>query len=113
MAADNRTDRRVETHDDIMFSQRSVHPFRYYGAVTLNHSADGMCVESRYPVQPGDHLCLRLIGHHLQSFTSLDELTCIAEVKWCETVGTPEKPAFRIGLRYHGGMVPPLFKPDE
>jgi len=113
MGTDNRKDRRVDTHEDIMFSHRSAHPFCYYGAVTLNHSSAGMCVESRYEAQPGDLLCLRLIGHHLQSFKTLDDLTCIAEVKWCETIGTPEKPAFRIGMHYHGDLVPPLFKPQK
>lgn len=113
MAADNRKDPRIDIHEDIMFSHRVIHPFCYYGGKALNHSPGGICLQSHYGVHPGDSLCLRLIGNHLQAFTSLDELTCIAEVRWCETIGTPERPSYRIGLHYHGDLVPPLFRPLE
>ena len=113
MAADNRTSKRIDIEEEIMFSHRSTHPFCYYGGATLNHSPGGMCLQSKYEAHPGDRLCLRLIGNHLQTFTSLDELTCIAEVRWCETTGTPDQPVYRIGLHYHGNLVPPLFKPQE
>lgn len=111
MTVDKRKTGRLEFTEDIMFAQRSAHAFLYYGGTTLNCSLTGLCFESRYEVVPGDNLCLRMIGTHLQSFTSLDELTCFAEVIWCEPVGSAESPVYRIGLQYHGNLVPPLFKP--
>ena len=94
-----------------MFSRRSTHAYCYYGGSTLNYSSGGMCFLSRYELVPGDNLCVKMIGRHLQSFSSLDELTCMAEVKWCEPVESNENPAFRIGLCYHGHLVPPNFRP--
>ena len=111
MTAENRKNNRLELTEDIMFARRSLHPFCYYGGATLNYSPTGMCFQSQYEVVPGDNLCLRMIGRHLQSFTTLDELTCMAEVKWCESVGSSDKPTYRIGLHYHGDFVPPLFIP--
>ncbi len=111
MSDNNRKNDRLEHSEEIMFAQRSVHPFCYYGGTTLNYSLGGLCFQSRYEVNPGDNLCLRMIGRHLQSFTSLDELTCIAEVRWCEPLGSVGSPAYRIGLRYHANLIPPLFKP--
>lgn len=111
MNTEKRKEDRIQCTEEIMFSRRSVHPFSYYGGTTINHSLGGMCLQSRYQVVPGDRLCLRMIGSHLQSFSSLDELTCMAEVKWCKVEGSPEKPVYRIGLHYHGDIIPPLFKP--
>lgn len=111
MSSEKRKEDRTDLSEDIMFSRRSVHPFCYYGGSTLNYSDGGLCFQSRYQVIPGDNLCVRMIGRHLQSFTSLDELTCIAEVRWCTPVGSPDHPAYRIGLHYHGNLIPPLFKP--
>ncbi len=111
MSLDKRKQYRVDLNEDIMFARRSRHPFCYYGGTTLNYSLGGLCFQSRYEAVPGDNLCVRMIGRHLQSFTSLEELTCIAEVRWCTPVGSPDKPAYRIGLHYHGNLIPPLFKP--
>lgn len=111
MNSDNRKDNRFDIHEDIMFSRRSVHPYCYYGGTALNYSLGGMCLESRYRAEPGDRLCIRMIGTHLQTFSTLDELTCIAEVRWCKQVGPPDKAQYRIGLHYNGELVPPLFKP--
>lgn len=111
MSNDKRKFSRVRYDEDIMFARRSVHPFSYFGGTTINYSLGGMCFQSRYEVVPGDTLCLRMIGGHLQSFSSLDELTCMAEVKWCEPIGSPENPAFRIGLKYNGNLIPPLYIP--
>lgn len=111
MSDEKRLDARIKLTEDIMFSKRSAHPFCYYGGTTINFSLAGLCLESRYEVVPGDKLCLRMIGRHLESFTSLDELTCLAEVRWCKSVGTADSPAYRIGLHYHGNLIPPLFKP--
>ena len=111
MGEEKRSDGRVAHTENIMFARRSEHPFCYFGGTTINYSLGGLCFESRYEVIPGDNLCLRMIGRHLQSFTSLDELTCIAEVRWCKSVGSAESPTFRIGLHYHGNLIPPLFKP--
>ncbi len=112
MSSEKRKEDRSQCTEEIMFSSQSVHPFCYYGGTTINYSFGGMCFQSRYEVVPGDNLCLRMIGKHLQSFTSLDELTCIAEVRWCERIGSADKPTYRIGLHYHGDLVPPLFKPE-
>jgi hypothetical protein len=38
-------------------------------------------------------------------------LTCIGEVRWCTPVGTRDQLSYRIGLNYHGNLIPPLFKP--
>lgn len=111
MSGEKRNEHRQELAEDIMFARRTVHPFCYYGGSTLNYSSQGMCMQSSYEVVPGDTLCVRMIGRHLQSFTSLEELTCIAEVRWCTQIGTPEKPAYRIGLHYHGNLISPLFIP--
>lgn len=111
MSGEKRSESRTELAEDIMFARRSVHPFCYYGGSTLNYSFGGMCFQSGYEVVPGDTLCLRMIGRHLQSFTSLEELTCIAEVRWCKQVGTPAKPVYQIGLHYHGNLISPLFTP--
>lgn len=111
MGDKKRLDDRVELTEDIMFARRSDHPFCYFGGSTINHSTGGLCFQSRYEVVPGENLCLRMIGRHLQSFSSLDDLTCVAEVRWCKSVGSAESPAYRIGLHYHGNLIPPLFKP--
>lgn len=102
---------RFRVDEDIMFARRSVHAYCYFGAKTLDYSEGGMCFMSRYQVEPGDNICLRMIGRHLQSFSSLDDLTCMAEVKWCEPVGTEKEPGYRIGLRYMGDSLSPLFTP--
>ena len=111
MTDDKRKTKRLELSEDIMFSNRSVHPFCYYGGTALNISVEGLCFQSRYEAVPGDNLCLRMIGTHLQSFNSLDELTCIATVRWCKSVGSPVQPAYQVGLQYLGDIVPKLFKP--
>ena len=111
MSDEKRKDERIDVSEDIMFARRSEHPFCYYGASTLNYSLSGLCFESRYEAFPGDNLCVRMIGQHLQSFRSLEELTCLAEVRWCTRVGTKETPTYRIGLNYHGNLIPPLFRP--
>jgi hypothetical protein len=111
MKSENRKDRRIDIHEDIMFARRSAHPYCYYGATALNYSLSGMCFTSRYQVEPGVKLCLRMIGKHLQTFSSLDELTCIAEVRWCNQTGPPDKPNYHIGLHYMDELIPPLFKP--
>ncbi len=111
MSGDKRKDGRVRLAEDIMFAKRSDHPFCYYGATTINYSPGGLCFQSRYQALPGDNLCVRMIGRHLQSFSSLEELTCIAEVRWCSQIGSPDTPAYKIGLHYHGNLIPPLFRP--
>ena len=111
MNSEKRRDNRIDVQEDIMFASRSVHPFCYYGGTTLNYSLGGLCFQSRYEAIPGDNLCVRMIGRHLQSFNSLEELTCLAEVRWCTPVGPLEHQAYRIGLHYHGDLIPPLFKP--
>ncbi|NNF48002.1 MAG: PilZ domain-containing protein [Desulfofustis sp.] len=111
MGSEKRNEERLDILEDIMFASRSAHPFCYYGGTTLNYSLRGLCVQSRYQAIPGDNLCVRMIGRHLQSFTSLEELTCIAEVRWCTPVGPTDQQTYRIGLHYHGNLIPPLFKP--
>jgi hypothetical protein len=108
---EKRKDDRIALGEDIMFARRSVHQFCYYGGTTLNYSLGGLCFQSRYEVNPGDKLCVRMIGRHLQSFATLEELTCTAEVRWCTSAGSPDRPAYRIGLHYNGEVIPPLFRP--
>jgi hypothetical protein len=111
VSSDKRKEDRIDISEDIMFARRSEHPFCYYGGSTLNYSPGGLCFQSRYQAIPGDNLCVRMIGRHLQTYSSLEELTCIAEVRWCTPVGSSDNPAYRIGLNYHGSQIPPLFKP--
>ena len=111
MSAEKRKDDRLNLTEDIMFAKRADHPFCYYGARTINYSQRGLCFQSRYEALPGDNLCLRMIGQHLQSFSSLEELTCIAEVRWCTQIGSPDTPAYQIGLHYHGNLIPHIFRP--
>jgi hypothetical protein len=101
---------RFELAEDVMFARQLTNPYCYYGGSTINYSMDGICLTSRYEVAFGDNLCLRMIGDHLQSCTSVDGLTCMAEVKWCLSVNSSLEPAYHIGLNYLG-QVPDLFKP--
>ena len=98
--------------EDVMFAYQLTNPYCYYGSQTINCSMDGICLTSRYEVAFGDSLCLRMIGSHLQSCTSVDGLTCMAEVKWCQSISSSREPAYHIGLNYLG-QVPDLFKPDH
>lgn len=111
MPSDNRKHRRVGIHEDIMFALRSVHPYCYYGGTAVNCSTGGMCFQSRYQAHPGDRVCVRMIGRRLQTFTSLDELTCIGEVRWCRAAGPPDKRYYCIGVHYQDDLAPALFKP--
>ncbi len=106
-----RKDDRFDVEEDVMFAHHLTHPYCYYGGSTINYSVSGICLSSRYEVVEGDSLCLRMIGDHLQSCTSLGILTCIAEVKWCRPVDLSKEPSYHIGLRYISDQVPTLFKP--
>lgn len=101
---------RIELTEDVMFANQLMHPFCYYGGSIINYSKSGVCVSSRYEVTCGDRLCLRMIGNHLHSFTSIDDLTCEAEVKWCQSISLNREPTYLIGLHY-SGHVPVKFKP--
>ncbi len=107
-----RQHKRFELAEDVMFADQLTNPYCYYGSSTINYSMDGICLTSRYEVAFGDSLCLRMIGSHLQSCTSVDGLTCMAEVKWCQSISSSREPAYHIGLNYLG-QVPDLFKPDH
>jgi hypothetical protein len=72
----------------------------------------GICLSSRYKVVSGDTLCLRMIGKHLHSCTSVDHLTCMAEVKWCRSVASSQEPEYHTGLHYLG-QVPDVFSPNS
>lgn len=108
---DKRAYDRFKLDKDIMFANHDSHPYCYYGGATINYSMSGICLISRYEVIPGDSLRLRIIGEHLNSSTSLDDLSCMAEVKWCELIPVPREPAYHIGLYYLNDQVPDLFKP--
>ena len=101
---------RIQLTEDVMFANQLMHPFCYYGGSIINYSKSGVCLSSRYEVACGDQLCLRMIGNQLQSCTSIDDLTCVAEVKWCQPVNLTREPKYRIGLHY-SGHVPVRFKP--
>jgi hypothetical protein len=105
-----RKNKRFELAEDVMFAHQLTNPYCYYGGSTINYSMDGICLTSRYEVEFGDNLCLRMIGDHLQSSTSIDGLTCMAEVKWCQSISRPPEPKYHIGLNYVG-QVPDLFRP--
>ena len=79
---DKRKYNRFELAEDVMFAYQLTNPYCYYGGSTINYSMTGICLASRYEVVSGDSLCLRMIGSQLQSCTSVDGLTCMAEVKW-------------------------------
>jgi hypothetical protein len=108
---DQRIYKRFELEEEIMFARQLIHPNCYYGGTAINYSMGGICVVSRYEVVPGDDLRLRIIGRHLHSSTSLDNLTCMTEVKWCHSVGSAEQPSFLTGLQYFGDKIPSFFKP--
>jgi hypothetical protein len=110
---DKRKYDRFNLHKDVMFSDQLTHPHCYYGCATLNYSKSGICLVSRYEAILGSSLCLRMIGNHLNSCNSLNDLTCMAEVKWCNTAGFNEDATYRIGLRYLGDQVPNLFTPFD
>lgn len=112
-AMDNkRKDKRIKLTEDLMFAQQATHPYCYYGGQTINYSVHGICLTSRYEVVSGDRLCLRMIGNHLHSCTSVEDLTCMAEVKWCQSVAPSPEPEYHIGL-YYLGRVPALFQPKN
>ena len=107
---DKRKHDRFELAEDVMFADQLAHPYCYFGGSTINYSRSGICLASRYEVTSGDRLCLRIIGNHLQTCTSIDHLTCMAEVKWCRSTSSNREPAYHIGLRYLD-QVPALFRP--
>ena len=102
---------RIGLAEDVMFAHQLTHPYCYYGGSTINYSVSGICLTSRYKVAFGDNLCLRIIGNHLHSCISVDDLTCVGEVKWCQAISLSREPAYLIGVRYVG-EVPALFKPS-
>jgi hypothetical protein len=104
--------KRFELAGDVMFAHQLTNPYCYYGGSTINYSMSGICLTSRYKAVSGDSLCLRMIGNHLQSCASVDSLTCMAEVKWCQSVSSSQEHAYHIGLNYLG-QVPDLFKPGH
>lgn len=108
---DKRKYDRFKLTEDLMYANQLTHPYCYYGSKTLNYSVGGICLSSRYEVESGDTLCLRMIGGHLHSCTSVDGLTCKAEVKWCRPVSLTPEPEYQIGLHYLG-KVPKLFRPN-
>lgn len=108
---DKRIEDRYQKIEDLMFAHQMSHPYSYYGGKTINYSKRGICLTSRYEVGAGDTLCLRMLGHHLHSCTSVDSLTCKAEVRWCRSVSLTPEPEYHIGLNYLG-KVPTLFKPN-
>jgi len=108
---DKRQHDRFNLDKDIMFANHLNHPFCYYGGSTINYSMSGICLISRYEVLPGDSLHLRLIGDHLYSGTALENLSCMAEVKWCELIPLSDEPAYHIGLFYLDDQIPDLFRP--
>jgi hypothetical protein len=87
-----RKHKRFELAEDVMFAHQLTNLYCYYGSSTINYSMDGICLTSRYEVVLGDSLCLRMIGNHLQSCTSVDALTCMAEVKWCQSISRSQEP---------------------
>lgn len=107
---DKRKEDRYQRTEELMFAHQLTHPYCYYGGKAINYSAHGICLTSRYEVRSGDTLCLRMLGHHLYSCTSVDGLTCKAEVKWCRSVALAPEPEYHIGLHYFG-KVPTLFRP--
>jgi hypothetical protein len=109
---DKRKNDRFPLTEDLMFAHHMTHPYCYYGSKAINHSRRGICLASRYEVKSGDTLCLRIIGKRLHSCTSVDGLTCMAEVKWCRSVASSLEPEYRIGL-YYLGQVPALFSPNS
>jgi hypothetical protein len=107
---DKRKNDRFPLTEDLMFAHQLTNPYCYYGSKTINFSMSGLCLSSRYEVESGGTLCLRMIGKHLHFCTSVDALTCKAEVKWCRSVASSQEPEYHIGLHYLG-PVPALFLP--
>ena len=71
---------------------------------TLNHSLNGMCFKSRFVIQPGSSLFIRVINFNPDgSFTDLSEglrSTSLAEVKWCSEVPGDQASQYVVGVKY-------------
>ncbi len=100
---ENRACRRHSYTVPIVFSYfNNEHCFE---AQTLNHSAEGMCFESSFSVNPGATLYIRVLKFNSDgSFNSgcgiLRSVT-LAEVKWCSEIPNLNKPFYGIGVKYY------------
>ena len=102
---DKRTDERIVSKAPIAYSSFSTRFWHEYISTTRNHSKDGMCFESRYPLMPGTNLFIRIdknsnydldgnAGAELRNST-------LAVVKWCREISDAQRTRYCVGVRYY------------
>jgi hypothetical protein len=105
VGGDQRNEKRILSHAPLVFAPFSSRFHREYASMTLNHSKDGMCLESGEPFRPGAVLYIRLGNapedqlyrgnwNHLRTST-------LAEVKWCREYRDEFSAYYRIGVKYY------------
>jgi hypothetical protein len=72
---------------------------------TFNHCADGMCLKSDFPLQPGATVYIRVQNFHPNgsctgACAGLRSVT-LAEVKWCNEVPGADTFSYEVGVKYY------------
>ena len=102
---DKRTDERIVSKAPIAYSSFSTRFWHEYISTTRNHSKDGMCFESRYPLMPGTNLFIRLDRHpDLNSdanYIGWLRSSTLATVKWCRELSDERGSGYCVGVRYY------------
>lgn len=78
----------------------------FFNARAVNHSEDGLCIESGIPLLIGATIFLRpvhgIFGSSNRTETCVAFRTAtIAEVKWCVEICVSGRRLFKIGLKYY------------
>ena len=73
----------------------------YHSAKMHNHSLDGLCFTSEYPIQTGSDICVKIEDESIEHFGIVDKDGYRAEVIWCNQVGDPEVRFYEIGAQYY------------
>ena len=74
-------------------------------AQTLNHSMEGMCVQSRVQFKPETAISIR-VEHHVTNgscncaFEGLPT-TALGKIKWCREAPDEASSFYEIGIRYY------------
>ncbi len=77
----------------------------YFDALTLNHSAGGMCFKSSFFLQPGTGVYIRVKKFHPNNSCTgyCDGLRSVtlAEVKWCGEEPGVDAFYYGVGVKYY------------
>jgi len=92
-ANERRQHPRFPNESPIMFSYRAQNPYCYYGGRMKNYGESGICLTSKYCLEPGSVISIKRTNYRLISAISDEGNVDCLEIVWCKKNGDdPDEP---------------------